>query len=354
MSKKRIYFFQPQYGVKLRGFENYWMPYSVACIWSYCKEHDFVSDNFELGDLVFKRENPDKLLDRLDNPSICAFSCYVWNEQYNLHVAKMVKEKYPDCIIEFGGPQATNKMLEEHDYIDIIINGEGEKAFLSVLRDVVEGNELQRTYEKARIPDYDFPSPYQNGVFDKLAEDHPDIIWAAIFETNRGCPHRCTFCDWGGVTMSKIAKFGLERVAEDIEWMKTHKVAFLLCADANFGIFKDRDIEIAKMLRKAGEESEYIDNIDLIHSKNSTETIFEISKIMGDFNRRGASVSVQSMNEPTLKAIKRKNLHVQDISKHVKLAKKYGVNLYSDLILGLPEETLESWKDGMEGVDGWE
>jgi len=286
----------------------------------------------------------------------------LWNEQYNLHVAKLIKEKYPECIIEFGGPQVTTKMMDENPFIDCVILGEGEEAFLKLLRDINAGNKIDKVHERQRLKDLDFKSPYQSGVFDWLSEKNPDVIWAAILETNRGCPHRCTFCDWGGTTMSKINKFGLERVAEDIEWIRTNRVAYVLCSDANFGIFKERDIEIAKMLREAAENSLMLDNIDLQYSKNSTEAAFEIAKIMGEYSRRGVTLSVQSMNMPTLKAIKRKNLHVKDIAGHVDLAKKYNVNLYTDLILGMPEETVDSWKDGIDllmengqhfSVDSW-
>lgn len=359
---KNIYFFQPQYSVNVRDTTNYWMPYSVACLWSYCKEFDDIIKTYELKDIIFKRENPEELLERLDNPTVCAFSCYLWNEQYNLHVAKLIKEKYPECIIEFGGPQVTSKMLEKNWFIDCVILGEGEEAFLDLLRCVRDNKSFEKVHNRTRINSLDFKSPYQSGVFDWLSEKNPDIIWAAILETNRGCPHRCTFCDWGGTTMSKINKFGLERVADDIEWIRTHKVAYVLCADANFGIFKERDIEIAKMLRTAAENSLMLDNIDLQYSKNSNESAFEIAKIMGEYSRRGVTLSVQSMNMPTLKAIKRKNLNVKDIAGHVELAKKYDVKLYTDLILGMPEETVDSWKDGINllmengqhfSVDSW-
>ena len=115
---KNIYFIQPQYSVNVRDTKNYWMPYSVACLWSYCKEFDDIKESYELKDIVFKREKPEDLLSRLEDPVICAFSCYLWNEQYNLHVAKLIKEKYPNCIIEFGGPQVTTKMMDENPYID--------------------------------------------------------------------------------------------------------------------------------------------------------------------------------------------------------------------------------------------
>jgi len=36
-------------------------------------------------------------------------------------------------------------------------------------------------------------------------------------ETNRGCPHKCTFCDWGTLTYTKVRHFDLKRVEDDID-----------------------------------------------------------------------------------------------------------------------------------------
>ena len=57
------------------------------------------------------------------------------------------------------------------------------------------------------------------------------------------------------------------------------------------------------------------------------------------------------MNEPTLKAIKRKNMSINKISDQIEKSKGGGVKTYSELILGLPDETLESWKDGFAGTE---
>jgi len=361
---RNVYLFQPQYSVEVRKEDNYWLPYSVACLWSYCGQFDDIKDNYELKDIIFKREHPDKLLDRLDNPRLCAFSCYIWNERYCLTIAELIKRRYPECIIEFGGPQATKKMLDENDFIDcIMLGGDGEVNFLDLLRTIVEGKDITRIYERGRIQDLEFLSPYQTGLFDKLVSENPDTLWATVIESNRGCPHRCTYCDWGGTTMSKINKFNLQRVQDDIEWARDNNVAFLMMTDANFGIFAERDLEIAKLLKKAGDHpNSKIEDIVLQYSKNSNEVVFEITKEMGGFARRGVTVSVQSMNQPTLKAIKRKNLHIKDLKGHMELARKWGVRTYSELILGLPEETLESWKDGIctllecgqhESIDVW-
>jgi len=344
---KNLYMFQPQYAVEVRNEETYWLPYSVGCLWAYCTQYKDVASGYHLKDLIFKRENPEELVNRLENPVVCAFSTYIWNEQYNLHVAKLIKEKYPECIIEFGGPQATDK-LAKYEFIDCIIVSEGEEAFLDLLTRVMYQEPFERIYRKQRIETLDFPSPYQMGIFDKIIEDNPNVLWSMTIETNRGCPHRCTYCDWGGMTYQKVKHFDITRVKEDIDWAAKHNVGFIFNADANFGMFKERDVEIAKLFRKAADEGK-LEAINVQYSKNSTEVIFEIAQILGDISR-GVTLSVQTMNEPTLKSIKRKNMSINKISEQIEKSKKYGVKTYTELILGLPDETLDSWKEGFSKI----
>ena len=65
-----------------------------------------------------------------------------------------------------------------------------------------------------------------------------------MIETNRGCPYHCTFCDWGTLIYSKIAKLPLERVFDEIDWLSRSGISDVMPADANFGIFADRDGQI--------------------------------------------------------------------------------------------------------------
>ena len=41
------------------------------------------------------------------------------------------------------------------------------------------------------------------------------------------------------------------------------------------------------------------------------------------------------MNQPTLKAVKKKNLSIKNYAQHMELAKKYKVRTYTEMILGL-------------------
>jgi hypothetical protein len=341
-TKLNVYLFQPQYAVEIRKENTYWLPYSAGCIWSYASTIPEISEKYVLAELGFKREDPTDIIQRMNlrTPSVCGFSCYVWNEQYCLALAKKVKQNFPNCRIIFGGAQASAK-LTEYDFIDSVILAEGEESFADFLLSDVN----QKIYDKQRMSNLDIPSPYTTGLFDKLLEDNPTALWSMTFETNRGCPYACTFCDWGGTTYSKVRKFNIDRITADLEWAIGKPVSYVFCADANFGIFKERDLEIAKILKRVADQCA-IETINLQYAKNSTELVFEIAQILGEYSR-GVTVSVQSMHDATLTAIKRRNMDVNKVSNLISLSKKYGVGTYTEVILGLPEETLESWCDGL-------
>lgn len=344
---KNVYLFQPQYAVEYRNENTFWLPYSVGCIWSYAYQFPDIKESFELKDIVFRREDPIDVLNRMENPSLCGFSCYVWNEKYCLHLAELIKQRWPECVIVFGGAQSSGKMIK-YDFIDTVLMAEGEETFLEVLRNLLQEKPPQQFYSKKRLENLDIPSPFTTGVFDKIIEQNPNALWSMTFETNRGCPYACTFCDWGGVTYSKVKKFSIDRVREDLEWCIGKPIGYLFCADANFGIFKDRDVEIAKIIAAVAPQSK-IDSINVQYAKNSTDIVFTIAKILGDLNK-GVTVSVQSMNDLTLEAIKRKNLDINNIQRLMTLSQEHDVSTYTEVILGLPLETLDSWKQGMADI----
>ena len=60
-----------------------------------------------------------------------------------------------------------------------------------------------------------------NVAFDKFVKDNPNTYFAAIYETDRGCPFKCTFCDWGSATASKVNKFDLY-IAQTLFGLKYH------------------------------------------------------------------------------------------------------------------------------------
>lgn len=344
-----VYLVQPNYDFGPTSVPEFYLPYSVGLLWSYAYQFDDIKNNFKLADIIFKRDNIDKVLGQFDNPAIIAFSCYVWNWEYNKILAARLKERFPDCVMVFGGPSVTNEpfqklFFQKHPYVDCIINGEGEYSFKDVLDSYLNKSPMKKIYTSSRIDDLTtIPSPYLTGVFDDIIANNPDLKWQMVFETNRGCPFACTFCDWGGTTYSKIKKFEFDRIVDEIKWIVDHKIEYIFIADANFGIFAERDKLISTEFARMKKETGYPQHVSVTWNKNAKLDIIEIAKILG---ARGLTVSMQSMDDQVLEEIKRKNMDISNLSKLLPECEKAQVPVYTELILGLPYETKQTWIDG--------
>jgi radical SAM superfamily enzyme YgiQ (UPF0313 family) len=270
---KNVYLFQPQYYDLIKGIKQYWLPYAIGCLWAHATQFEDIHSNFVLKKLFFEPTEFENILDQIEDPTVCGFSSYMWNEEYNLFIAKKIKEKWPNCKILFGGPQTGADYLS-YEFIDSICMAEGENHFVQALRNIINGQDIPTIFPKSRVQDLDnLPSPYTSGVFDEIVQQNPNVKWQAVIETNRGCPYACTFCDWGGTTYSKVKKFGLEKIYAELEWFNRSNVSTLFIADANFGIFKERDLEIARAIKRICKDIEYV---NITYAKNSNENIFEI------------------------------------------------------------------------------
>ena len=68
----------------------------------------------------------------MQKPDIAAFSCYIWNIATVLRVASVLKKVLPATSIILGGPEVSydvEDILKEHEFVDYILAGEGEKSF---------------------------------------------------------------------------------------------------------------------------------------------------------------------------------------------------------------------------------
>ena len=357
--KKNVYLIQPTF----MNASSVYFPYAIGALASYAWEDKDIADVYNLDKVFFLRDKISAVIDSLKNPFLVGFSNYIWNYEYNKHLAREIKKTYPKCIIVFGGPQVAESMdlLNSYDYIDILILCEGEVAFKSLLKAYMgdgdlsavnnisyrnENNEITTT--KVLIHEVEkFPSPYESGFFDRLCKENPDISFIPLIETNRGCPNRCSYCSWGNIK-SKVRLFPLERVFYDIEWVSKRRMDFLGFSDANFGLFPRDELIVDKII-ECHKKNGYPKKFQVSYSKNSGERVFDITKKLNENGMdKGVTLSFQSMSKTVQKNIGRSNM---DVEYYKGLLKKYAeasIPTYTDLILGLPGETFESFKQGID------
>ncbi|MCH5197578.1 MAG: B12-binding domain-containing radical SAM protein [Oscillospiraceae bacterium] len=340
---------------------TYYLPYAVGMLAAFALDDEILKQEFSLGRIIYSLEDIDTAIASMEEPSLVGFSNSIWNYEYNLEFAKKLKMKYPDCVIEFGGHHVPpdNSFLNDYDFIDVLIHGKGEEAFRDVLLAVSgrieysdipnisyrdpNGNPHKTQTQAIRICDY--PSPYLTGVFDQIISEG-GYPFSCVLETNRGCPYNCSYCDWGELN-SQVRMFSLERVFAELEWMAANKMEFVYLVDANFGMFA-RDEQIAQKLVELKETAGYPNRLQVSYAKNEPDRVFRINKLLADHGiGKGATLALQSLSPEVLKNVGRANISKEEYVRRIAQFRGAGISTYTELIIGLPGETLQSFEEGL-------
>ena len=351
--------FNYQYGDQIH------FPYSMASLITYIKSKPELAKNFSFEkSFVFRDKIEENIQESVDS-DILLCSCYVWNWEITTHLAREVKKKNPKCTIIFGGPQIpdlSDSFFKENHFVDIIVHGEGEYVFEEILNAYlkdknysnIKGVETKnfRTTPQERINNLDdLPSPYLTNTVWELVDQIDGIRWISSWETNRGCPYACTFCDWGSATKTKVRKWEESRLFQEIEWFADNKIPYIDCCDANFGIFQERDFRIAEKLKQVALKKHFPERIRPAWAKNSSDKIIPIAKQLQEGGVLGAvTLAVQSLDPNTLNIMKRANIKFDSFGNLAATFRENNIPTYTELIMGLPGETLETFKQGLENI----
>jgi radical SAM superfamily enzyme YgiQ (UPF0313 family) len=306
-------------------------------------------------------KHPEKLLKELlvERPEIVGLSNYTWNSNLNIAVGRYIREVLPECLIIVGGPNIDDEenrrlaFFRAHDYIDYIVIDGGEEPFAEIVEwwresrgdrsklpmNVAwsDGTKIHQTSTRPLKKVIDnIPSPYLSGYLDEFL----DAGMTPLFETNRGCPFKCSFCAWGSASKDLVRRLDLDTVLAELEYVSQRSSArnWIFC-DANFGILK-RDVDIAWAIRRGKDKTGKPTGCHVWTAKNITARILEITEIMGELLL--PSMAVQSLDEEVLANINRDNISTETYVAYVRKFQSLGNRTHADLIVPLPGETLES------------
>ena len=290
-------------------------------------------------------------------PDVIGFSCYIWNISYVKVILADIKKVLPDVKIWAGGPEVSyhgEAFLKEEPAVDLVMMGEGEITFAHFLKALLEGEDLKQVPGlMVRNADGTFtntgfrqvmdmsqiPFPY---AFMDMKELEHRIIY---YESSRGCPFSCAYCL---SSIDKKLRFrSLDLVLPELEWFLQAKVPQVKFVDRTFNCKKSHAMAIWQYIRD--------------HDNGVTNFHFEIAADLLDKDeldllstmRPGLvqlEIGVQSTNEKTLEAIRRKT-DIEEIREITETINSWhNIHQHLDLIAGLPWEDLESFKKSFNDV----
>jgi len=350
-----------------------YLPLSSGLLRAHAETSETVCAHYRFKPFIYAIDPLPTILARFDErPDVLALSLSMWNEQLSLAVAGAIKQRCPDCLVVMGGPQVPHQpeaYMARHRFIDVCVRAEGEEPFTEILERFTEARDFSgiagvtwRDPAGAAIANPEsrpfvraldaYPSPYLEGLFDDLAVgDEPPFN--AILETNRGCPFGCVFCYWGRGGLSRKYRYhDLERVYGELEWCAAHRIRYVFNADSNFGMNK-RDAEIADYLVALKRRTGFPDKFRTCFGKNTDDKIFQIGALFHQHNlEKGITLARQSNDAQVLVNIKRGNIKMETYRSLQMRFNDRNIPIYSELILGLPGETVDTWRRGIDELLG--
>ncbi len=289
---------------------------------------------------------------------IVAFSTYIWNRNEIFEIAEILKIIKPNIIIILGGPEVSFDgvdVMEQYDFIDYIVFGEGEVTFDELIRFIIgkknmekedidgiiyrdNGNIIQ-TKSRALLCELDkIPTPYSE-VGDEFENK---IIY---FESSRGCPFNCQFCL--SSTIKGLRYFSIDRVLDDLNTLIDAKVKQVKFVDRTFNANKEYAMKIMEFIMEKDPKNMNFHFEVTAHliDDEMLEFLSKAKKGLFQFE-----IGVQSTNMDTLKAVGR-NMKFDKLKEIVLKIKSFeNIHQHLDLIAGLPYEDYNSFRNSFNDV----
>ena len=331
-------------------------------------------------------------------PDIIGISNYIWNSHLSNYLCEFAKKLNNNTLCVLGGPEfpagtgsiriedndkdktytKTKNYMVERPAVDYFAYTDGEVAFVELLNKYFENNCSTKTMKDKEliikgcvslnkssellVGQYlpriglegsvksegrdEIPSPYTTGLLDKFLNG----VFVPAFETARGCPFLCTFCDQG-LDKTKITAFSARRISEEISYVakKLNKIEnstkTISMFDSNWGLF-EKDLVLADEILKIMEKYDYPKYIECLTPKSNWNNLININDKLK--NRVALNLSMQSLNVETLTDIKRRNWTKEQYIEFLKKVRERGKDSTSEMIIPLPNETEQSYLDGIK------
>jgi radical SAM superfamily enzyme YgiQ (UPF0313 family) len=318
----------------------------------------------------------DSAIAKTAKSQIVGFTIYKTTKHISLAVARKIKEKYPDKIIIFGGPECfiggnPGEFLKDES-VNYVVTGEGERVLPELINKIRHNRNIdsckgvmykkdgQLKYTGDRLPLKNLnslPFPDFSGLT-KLYKGQSVIL---PIQASRGCINRCAFCS-EGVYWKKFRSMSGRRVFNEIEEQveKYGADQFAFHDSLINGNMKELVIFCDLMIKN---------KLNLILHKNNSaalssnfsdilwggqalvrpEMTIEILKKMKRAGCYRLSYGIESGSQKVLNAMN-KRFTLKEALNVLRNTHNAGIIVQMNIIIGFPTETKDDFRQTMEFI----
>ncbi len=270
-------------------------------------------------------------------------------------VAKVAKGVREDCTVVMGGPHATflpRQTLEECEYIDVIVKGEGERTVEELMETIESGETLETvrgiSFRKGNQIIDNEPIPFIKNI-DGIPFPSRDLLPMSRYQfngvkyttmlTSRGCPFGCSFCSSSRLFDGYWRGRSPENVLEEIENIYgEYNIKNMEFVDDTFTLDQKRAEKICDGIIKRGWDISW----------GASSRVDTLSKELVEKMKKAGCwilfLGIESGSQKILDAIG-KRITIEQAKKAVRIMKDAGIQVLGSFMVGFPQDTLETIKE---------
>ena len=269
---------------------------------------------------------------------VVGFGVYIWNVTQTEALLRLLKAQRPDIKVVLGGPEVSHEVDEQAivRLADHVITGWGDTSFPKLCRALIHGPKpLMKIIAGEQAGLDEIVLPY--GEYTEA-----DLAHRLLYvEASRGCPFKCEFC------LSSLDKtataFDLDAFLAQMQGLYARGARNFKFVDRTFNLKIDASVRILQF---------FLDRLSddlFVHFEVIPDHLPDRLKAMIAQFPPGVlqfEVGIQSFNVDVQKRISRKQDNAKTVANLGWLVNESNAHLHTDLIFGLPGESLESFADG--------
>ncbi|PHS26599.1 MAG: B12-binding domain-containing radical SAM protein [Methylophaga sp.] len=268
-------------------------------------------------------------------PKIIGLSVYIWNIEEISKTVAMLKQIAPDVLIVLGGPEVSHHpdVPAVTDLADYVISGAGEVSFPHLCEQLLTDARPDNKFIEGKVQPLDeIALPYQY-------YNDEDIRTRLIYvEASRGCPFKCEFCL--SALDKTVTAFPLESFFDAMEKLLQRGVRNFKFIDRTFNLKISTSVAILEFFLERMTDDLYL-HFEVVPDNLPDKLKVILQRFPN--NSLQFEIGVQTFDAEIQKLISRKQNNEKTKENIVWLRENTGAHLHTDLIFGLPSDTLENF-----------